>query len=56
MLICNVHQDTFDNGTNPNKGQTGTEWLPIKEKIRCFPKIVAMKKVDHLQQSHLIVE
>ena len=40
MFLCHVHQDTFDNGSNPDKGQTGTEWLPIKELLdyKLFPQ------------------
>ena len=40
MFLCHVHQDTFDNGSNKDKGQTGTEWLPIKELLayKLFPQ------------------
>ena len=40
MFLCNVNQDIFYNGTSPDKGQTGTEWLPIKELLeyKLFPQ------------------
>ncbi|QFG00008.1 NUDIX domain-containing protein [Psychrobacillus glaciei] len=31
MFLCNVNQDTFNDGDSPDKGQIGTEWLPITE-------------------------
>ena len=40
MFFCNVHQDIFNNGSSPDKGQIGTEWLPINELLeyKLFPQ------------------
>ncbi|ATP40336.1 NUDIX hydrolase [Solibacillus sp. R5-41] len=40
MFLCNVKLDTFHIGNSPDKGQIGTEWLPIKELLEynLFPK------------------
>ncbi|MFB5089598.1 NUDIX domain-containing protein [Psychrobacillus sp. PGGUH221] len=40
MFLCNVNQDTFINGEGPDKGQIGTEWLPINELLeyKLFPQ------------------
>lgn len=47
MFLCHVYQDTFDNGKNPDKGQTGAEWIPIKDLLeyKLFPQAL---------RSHLI--
>ncbi|MCH7321429.1 NUDIX domain-containing protein [Solibacillus sp. MA9] len=47
MFLCHVYQDTFDNGNNPDKGQTGAEWIPIKDLLeyKLFPQAL---------RSHLI--
>lgn len=39
MFLCSVNQDTFINGKSPDKGQIGTEWLPINELLeyKLFP-------------------
>ena len=49
MFLCNVHQDTFDNGTNPDKGQTGTEWLPIKDLLdyKLFPQALRTHLISY---------
>ena len=40
MFLCKVHQDTFENGSNPDKEQVSVEWLPIKELLQynLFPR------------------
>lgn len=40
MFLCDVHQETFDNGTQLDKGQTGTEWLPLDDLLQyqLFPR------------------
>ena len=47
MFLCHVQQETFDNGSNPDKGQIGTEWIPIKDLLnyKLFPQAL---------RSHLI--
>ena len=47
MFLCDVHQDTFDNGSNPDKNQTGTEWLPIND-------LLQYKLYPQALRSHLI--
>ncbi|MEC1177481.1 hypothetical protein P9B03_03210 [Metasolibacillus meyeri] len=34
MFLCQVQQEIFANGSNPDKGQTGTEWLPINDLLK----------------------
>ena len=34
IFLCKVHQETFENGSNPDKEQIGVEWLPIKELLQ----------------------
>ncbi|MEK5038553.1 NUDIX domain-containing protein [Sporosarcina sp. FSL K6-3457] len=40
MFLCTVHQNLFDAGTNPDKGQVGVEWLPIDDLLeyKLFPQ------------------
>lgn len=51
MFLCQVHQDTFDNGTNLDKGQTGTEWLPIKELLnyKLFPQALRTHLISYFE-------
>ena len=49
MFLCHVHQDTFDNGSNPDKGQAGTEWLPIKDLLeyKLFPQALRTHLISY---------
>ncbi|WP_053367856.1 NUDIX domain-containing protein [Bacillus sp. FJAT-27245] len=40
MFMCHVNQDTPFYGNSPDKGQIGTEWLPIKELLeyKLYPR------------------
>ncbi|MER1958383.1 MAG: NUDIX domain-containing protein [Solibacillus sp.] len=40
MFLCQVHAETFENGSNPDKAQIGTKWLPLKELLdyKLFPQ------------------
>lgn len=39
MFLCHIKEDTFSNGSSPDKGQIGTEWLPINElDYKLFPQ------------------
>ncbi|HWL23448.1 MAG TPA: NUDIX domain-containing protein [Ureibacillus sp.] len=46
MFLCNVQQDIF-NGDHPDKGQVGTEWLPIN-------KLLEYKLFPQALRAHLI--
>ena len=49
MFLCNIHQDTFDNGSNPDKNQIGTEWLPINDLLqhKLFPQALRTHLIDY---------
>lgn len=40
MFLCHVDEKLFENGTNPDNGQIGVEWLPINELLayKLFPQ------------------
>lgn len=49
MFLCQVYQDTFDKGTNLDKGQTGIEWLPIKDLLnyKLFPQALRTHLISY---------
>lgn len=49
MFLCNVVQDTFDNGSRPDKGQIGTEWLPIHELLeyKLYPQTLRTHLISY---------
>ena len=51
MFICNVNQDLFNNGTSPDKGQIGTEWLPINELLEyeLFPRSLRTHIISYFE-------
>lgn len=52
MFLCDVHQDTFNNGSNPDKNQTGTEWLPIKDLLqyKLFPQALRTHLISYFNK------
>ena len=40
MFACSVAEDEFTNGSNPDKGQVGAEWIPIDQLMdyNLFPR------------------
>ena len=51
MFLCHVHQETFEHGTNLDKGQTGTEWLPIKDLLeyKLFPQALRTHLISYFE-------
>ena len=49
MFLCRVNQDTFNNGSNPDNGQTGTEWLPIKDLLdyKLYPQALRAQIISY---------
>ncbi len=50
MFLCSVKQDTF-NGDSPDKGQIGTEWLPINDllKYNLFPRALRPHLISYFE-------
>ncbi|WP_042473516.1 NUDIX domain-containing protein [Bacillus ndiopicus] len=51
MFLCHIHQDTFDNGSNPDKGQAGTEWLLINDLLdyKLFPQALRTHLISYFE-------
>ena len=51
MFLCNVNQHIFTNGNNPDKGQVGTEWLPITELLyyKLFPQALRIHLISYFE-------
>ena len=49
MFLCSVHQDSFDNGSKPDTGQSGTEWIPIKELLnfKLYPQAMRPQLISY---------
>ncbi|MFJ8066038.1 NUDIX domain-containing protein [Psychrobacillus sp. NPDC096426] len=49
MFLCNINQDTFNKGASPDKGQIGTEWLPINELLEhnLFPQALRPQLISY---------
>ncbi|MBE1553768.1 NUDIX domain-containing protein [Sporosarcina limicola] len=52
MFLCNVNQDTFNNGISPDKGQIGTEWLLINELLEynIFPRALRSHLISYFEK------
>ena len=51
MFLCEVDQDTFDNGSNPDKEQIGVEWLPVKDLLQYnfFPRALRTHLISYFE-------
>ena len=51
LFLCNVNQDTYNNGLIPDKGQIGTEWIPVKELLEYnfFPKALRTHLISYFE-------
>ena len=51
MFLCNANQVQFDNGISPDKGQVGTEWLPINELLeyKLFPQALRTHLISYFE-------
>lgn len=51
IFLCKVNQHIFTNGNNPDKGQVGTEWLPITELLdyKLFPQALRTHLISHFE-------
>lgn len=49
LFLCNTNQDIFINGIRPDKGQLGTEWLPINELLeyKLFPQALRTHLISY---------
>lgn len=54
MFLCNVNQDSYNNGSSPDKGQIGTEWLPIKDLLeyKLFPRALRTYLISYFESGH----
>ncbi len=51
MFSCTVDEETFENGSNPDKEQVGVEWLPIKELLQynLFPRALRTHLISYFE-------
>ena len=51
MFMCKVNQDTFTEGTHLDKGQIGTEWIPIQELMEytLFPRALRTHIISYCE-------
>lgn len=56
MFLCNVNQVLFINGTNPDKGQIGIEWLPISELLEyeLFPRALRTHLISYYESGEAV--
>ena len=56
MYLCNVNQVLFINGTNPDKGQIGIEWLPISELLEyeLFPRALRTHLISYYESGEAV--
>ncbi len=56
MFLCNVNQELFDNGTNPDKGQIGVEWLPIDDLLdyKLFPQALRTPIISYFNKGKVV--
>jgi 8-oxo-dGTP diphosphatase len=51
MFLCSVNQVEFNNGTSTDRGQIGTEWLPINELLeyKLFPQALRTHLISYFE-------
>lgn len=56
MFLCTVHQNLFDAGTHPDKGQVGVEWLPIKDLLeyKLFPQALRTHLISYFDKGKVV--
>lgn len=56
MFLCNVNQVLFINGTSPDKGQIGIEWLPISELLEyeLFPRALRTHLISYYESGEAV--
>ena len=56
MFLCNVNQDLFKIGTSPDKGQIGTEWLPVNKLLEyeLFPRALRTRIISYFESGKAV--
>lgn len=56
IFSCNINQDIFSNGISPDKGQVGTEWLPINELLehKLFPQELRTHLISYFESGKTV--